>query len=219
MPSVIPYPNTSHPIPHFLHILTHTHPLFSLQCKHLHSHSHAINHTLSHSHTHTHTLSITHSHIHTLTHSHIHTLTHSHIHTLSHTITLTHSHILTRNRPSPRRLEEQRAQRAAYDAVLAAIRTCIGDPPCPIPLYIPSHVYPLLSSLAYTPLHIYSLNFPLIVPPLIYPLYLTLMVAMWTGLSCAAGKLWHFSRVEVFGSYAMGLLDPSSDLDLVVCFR
>ena len=57
-----------------------------------------------------------------------------------------------------RRQEEQRAQRAAYDAALAAIRACVG-------------------------------------------------------------KLWHFSRVEVFGSFATGLLDPSSDLDLVVCFR
>ena len=40
-----------------------------------------------------------------------------------------------------RRLEEQRAQRAAYDAVLAAIRTCIGD----LPSLPSSHIYPLTS--------------------------------------------------------------------------
>ena len=38
------------------------------------------------------------------------------------------------------------------------------------------------------------------------------------SLRLCVAKLWHFCRVESYGSYCTGLSDSSSDLDLVVCF-
>jgi predicted nucleotidyltransferase len=39
-----------------------------------------------------------------------------------------------------------------------------------------------------------------------------------SSLRASVAKLWHFCRVESYGSYSTGLFDSSSDLDLVVCF-
>ena len=42
--------------------------------------------------------------------------------------------------------------------------------------------------------------------------------AILSSLRLSVAKLWHFCRVESYGSYSTGLSDSSSDLDLVVCF-
>ena len=42
--------------------------------------------------------------------------------------------------------------------------------------------------------------------------------AILSSLRASVAKLWHFCRVETYGSYSTGLSDSTSDLDLVVCF-
>jgi Nucleotidyltransferase domain len=42
--------------------------------------------------------------------------------------------------------------------------------------------------------------------------------AILSNLRASVAKLWHFCRVETYGSYSTGLSDSTSDLDLVVCF-